>query len=503
MQDNDTRVELARRLSEFGILLAADVTDTSIGEVDINILLTKIMELKNDSAGPIKIVSNSEIIKIVKDIEEISESAKAPIPIEVNRSSGFVPFASEISADYRILNNNSNDVVENTSNGFVTYFRNRLEKIRRIFEERMIPGLIQDLGVLKKYTDGREVLVSGMVSNKITTKNGNIMVVIEDENAEAKIIFMNSNSIDGKKLFESANKIINDEVIVIKGKVSGPFVIAKEFLWPDIKIKERNSVCEDFAIAFISDIHIGSKLFMEQNFLKMIDWLNGNGVSKELAGKVKYLVVGGDIVDGIGVYPDQYKDLAVPDIYKQYKIFSRFLELIPDYIHVFVIPGNHDAVQKAEPQPEIPEELFGSFKDNVHLIRNPSYISLHGINVLTYHGASLDSMISKIPNLSYSKPEEVMIEILKRRHLSPIYGGNEIAPLKNDNLVISDIPDILHMGHIHKNGDAMYKGVNIINSGTWQGRTDFQIRQGHIPTPCKLPVFEAKKYDFTMLDFNS
>jgi DNA polymerase II small subunit/DNA polymerase delta subunit B len=27
---------------------------------------------------------------------------------------------------------------------------------------------------------------------------------------------------------------------------------------------------------------------------------------------------------------------------------------IPDYIHMFIIPGNHDAVQLAEPQPRLP-----------------------------------------------------------------------------------------------------------------------------------------------------
>jgi DNA polymerase II small subunit (EC 2.7.7.7) len=57
------------------------------------------------------------------------------------------------------------------------------------------------------------------------------------------------------------------------------------------------------------------------------------------------------------------------------------------------------------------------------------------------------------------------------------------------------------MGHIHKNGLLEYHGVQIVNSGTWQDRTDFQVRQGHMPTPCNLPVFEAKKYGFTTVDF--
>ena len=193
----------------------------------------------------------------------------------------------------------------------------------------------------------------------------------------------------------------------------------------------------------------------------------------------------GDVVDGIGVYPNQDRDLTVLDIYAQYKIFFNFMSMIPDYIHVFVIPGNHDAVQRAEPQPQLSNELVGDFKaDNVHIIPNPSFLTLHGIEILAYHGASLDSIISAIPGTSYAKPEKAMIEILKRRHLSPIYGGNMIVPSKNDNMVIDKVPDILHMGHVHKNGMANYHGVDIINSGTWQSTTDYQLVAG----PCSHAV---------------
>jgi DNA polymerase II small subunit len=191
------------------------------------------------------------------------------------------------------------------------------------------------------------------------------------------------------------------------------------------------------------------------------------------------------------------------DVYKQYKILANFLESIPDYIHVFIIPGNHDAVQRAEPQPELPYALMESKQSNVHLLPNPSWIVTHGISTLAYHGTSMDSMIDAIPNLSYSRPEEVMTELLKRRHLSPIYGGNVIVPSRNDSLVINNVPDILNMGHVHKTGIAEYHGVHIINSGSWQDRTSFQVKHGLIPEPCVLPVFEAKSYALTSVDFRN
>ena len=96
-----------------------------------------------------------------------------------------------------------------------------------------------------------------------------------------------------------------------------------------------------------------------------------------------------------------------------------------------------------------------------------------------------------------------MKEILKRRHLSPIYGGNVVTPSKSDSLVIDEVPDILHMGHIHKNGYDEYHGTALVNSGTWQARTSFQIKQGHIPTPALLSVYDARTTSLLQVDFNS
>jgi DNA polymerase II small subunit len=142
-------------------------------------------------------------------------------------------------------------------------------------------------------------------------------------------------------------------------------------------------------------------------------------------------------------------------------------------------------------------------KDNVHFVSNPCYLTLHGIEVLAYHGASLDSIIRAVPGSSYAYPERAMTEVLRRRHLSPVYGYNAIVPSRNDSLVIDKVPDILNMGHLHRNGISNYHGVNILNSGTWQARTDYQVLLGHMPTPCIASVFEASRGDFTTVNFNS
>jgi DNA polymerase II small subunit len=491
---------LVKRLSKLGVLVAGDVKPESLEGFNIDDIASRIIE-KRVSDPNLNIITSAEIGKIIEEIQ----LEKAPKPVEIIQKPEFRAYASEIDANYSIANSEI-EYSNGTVDEFVSHFRSRLQKLRGIIEQRRsnLNGMITNLESIGSYSSGRDISVIGIISNKITTKNGNIMAVIEDETADAKIIFMNGTSQQAKDLFDKARHLVNDEVIAIKGKISGPFVIAKELVWPDVPIQERKQIEEDISIAFISDIQIGSKLFMEKNFTNFIKWVNGNHEERQdLARKLKYLIVGGDVVDGIGVYPNQDMDLAILDIYAQYKLFFNFMSMIPDYIHVFVIPGNHDAVQRAEPQPQLSNELVGDFKqDNVHILPNPSFLTLHGIEVLAYHGTSLDSVIRAVPGTSYAKPEHAMIELLKRRHLSPIWGGNIIVPSKNDNLVIEKIPDIVHMGHVHKNCIANYHGVDIINSGTWQAITEYQLVQGHIPSPCLVPVYEAKSNRFTSINFN-
>ncbi len=494
---------LVKKLEGKGILLSSDVDNALLEGIDIDMVSGKLIEKYPDPSA-IQVVGSG----VIKDIIEELKTDKAPVPLEIKAKAGFRPAAAEVEARYSIGNGKQQESnrTEGSVGDFVEYFRNRLQKIKPfISTHSAASGMVPNLESIKAYTNGRELTICGIVSNKITTKNGNIMALIEDETGDAKVMFMNGTSEKAKSLFALAGEVINDEVIAVKGRISGPFVIANELIFPNVPIKERKVIDDDLAVAFLSDVHVGSKKFMEKNFLKMVDWLNGNVDigPKGLAGKIKYMVLAGDVADGIGVYPNQDKDLAILDVYMQYKRLSELLENIPDYIQVFVLPGNHDAVQSAEPQPAIGIDMLKEFRrDNIHFVSNPSYLTLHGIKVLAYHGTSLDSIISAVPNMSYSMPEKAMVETLKRRHLSPIYGGNIIVPSRTDNLVIDTIPDILHMGHLHKNGITNYHGVDVVNSGTWQARTDYQVKLGHMPTPCVMPVYDAKKGGYVNMDFN-
>ncbi len=494
-----TVAELAERLSGT-VIISAEITDKDISSVDPEALIAHILAYFDNKQG-LKVLDK----KALEEIIEEQHIEKAPIEVEVIRPTEFKPIAKEVSERFEIREAKI-EKTAGTPNAFVEYFNDRFENIKKFLQNSTrISSMLNSIEATKQYANGREVSIVGMVLDKIVTKNGHILITLEDPTGQAKVLFTKPSQQFGRELFENAKHIANDDIIAVSGKISGPFIIANKMIWPDAPIRSRPSTEEDIAIAFLSDLHVGSKLFLDKSFSMFIRWLNGGlDYRKDLAGKIKYIILGGDLADGIGVYPNQDKDLAVLDIYKQYALLFDFIKQIPEYIHVFLMPGNHDAVQLQEPQPPLPDEFIKDFKEsNVHIISNPSMININGVKVLSYHGASLDSVIKNIPGCSYANPETAMIEVLKRRHLSPIYGGNAVVPAKSDALVIKEVPDILHMGHIHKNAIAEYHGVLIINSGTWQARTAYQIAQGHMPTPSILPVYETKSMIASQIDFSA
>lgn len=381
----------------------------------------------------------------------------------------------------RVLKDVGNLVVEGSVEDFVAYFNSRLEKLSKIFKARIQPTPIGKLGKLR----GEAVNVVGIVNNVLDRKES-VLIELEDKSGTI-------NCIANGKLAEVARELLGDEVIAVSGILRGNSIIADRILFPDCPINEnRKSI--DFAVVFISDTHFGSKWFLKENWKLFVRWLNCETEMSDLAEKVRYIVVAGDIVDGVGVYPEQENELAIVDIYGQYENAAMHFEEIRDDVEIILSPGNHDAVRQAEPQPNLPKEIVKLFPKNVRNVGNPALIDLEGLKVLVYHGRSLDDIVTKIPRLSYEFPHKAMEELLKRRHLCPLYGGRSpIAPAREDLLVIDEIPDVLHSGHVHTYGTGFYRGVFLVNSSTWQAQTEFQKKINLNPMPCNVAVLFGEK----------
>jgi DNA polymerase II small subunit len=245
---------------------------------------------------------------------------------------------------------------------------------------------------------------------------------------------------------------------------------------------------------------------MKKEFLRFLDWLSSSSNDNEIVKKIKFLCIGGDLIDGIGIFPNQDKELIEMDAANQMSQAAQLLAKIPKYIKVLVIPGNHDLGRRALPQPAIPrrdlsEQLYGL--ENCTMLGNPALVDLYGVKVLMYHGQSLDDIIATTPGLSYSRPAEAMKLLLKARHLAPVYGERTpIAPEQEDMMVITEVPDIFHSGHVHILDVQNYRGTLVVNSGAWQSQTKYQQTMGIMPTPGMAVIVNLATLQPFVYDFN-
>jgi len=445
---------------------------------------------KPDSINDLKKDSDKPEVYVNEAIKEASETIK-DTKIKFKRNE------QKINAkyDFKIIQDTSKkSYTSGEIENLIAYFKSRYEKLANILSKR--PDL-RNYTKISDIDDGMDSLSLILMVKEIrTSKNGHKLVEFEDDTGTITILFSNNND----ELFAEAEKLVRDEVVgVIANKSDDPgFAFGQQIIKPGVlRVPEKEM---DFGIVFLSDVHIGSLTFLEDAFQRFIDWINcefGDEEQRRVAEDVKYLIIGGDIVDGIGVYPNQDKELAIKDITEQYNEAARFLGNIRSDIKIIIAPGNHDASRVAEPQPAVPEEYAKALYelDNVEFISNPGVVSLDGINVLIYHGRSFDDLVMAVKDFEYEKSDVIMEELLQKRHLAPIYG--ERTPLASeleDYLVIDEVPDVFHTGHIHINSYRRYKGVHLINSGTFQTQTEFQKIYNINPTPAEVPILHKGKY---------
>jgi DNA polymerase II small subunit len=335
---------------------------------------------------------------------------------------------------------------------FVGYFRYRYAALGEMIRGRVSARPVESVrknGGRRSTGEKNEISIIGMVGDIRTTSGGHRIAELEDQTGSVNVLFSKDGDLKDAPL-------LLDEVIGVTGMPTsdGGLFIPSAVVYPDVPYTNTPRRSEEPSVAaLLSDIHIGSDTFIEDGWLRFIDWINGDvsGGDSDLVDRLRYLVIAGDVVDGIGIYPGQEKELTIKDVYDQYRKAAEYLRMVPKHMRIVIAPGNHDAVRQAEPQPALSSEVQAMFKqDNITFVGNPSTVEIEGVRILIYHGRSIDDLVSNLPGVSYAHPDAAMIELLKRRHLSPIYAGRVmIAPEADASSSI--LPDII-LAHVHTVG---------------------------------------------------
>ena len=466
--------------------------------VALNYALNKGFQIHPDA---FKILENVDVKKLEKIIKEIvrEKTRQKLFQISQDDLETYLGIKEDptLQSEVKVLLDPTSKITTGEGvKGYNALFSSRFNKLKRIISDRPESRLLKSIASVKTTKSDDDVYLCGLVSQRITERNITKLTLEDPSGSFEGIVF-------DSELQNTAGTILNDQFVMVRasqGKNSG-FII-KDIIQPDIPDQAINKSDTEAYAVFLSDLHIGSKYFMEKEFSEFVSWLSS---PDPVARKIRFVLIGGDVVDGVGIYPNQDKELVCQTIEEQLKKVENLIEKIPKNIKIVIMPGNHDPGRRALPQPAIPEKYNSSIwkRENVLMVGNPAVVSLNGVKVLMFHGQSIDDIVKTTPGLSYDKPTNVMKHLLRARHLSPIYGSQTpLAPEMQDLMVIEDVPDIFHVGHVHRAQLDMYKGILLVNSGSWQKQTPFQASVGMTPNPGIAIIVNLKTFQVFHENYN-
>ena len=328
---------------------------------------------------------------------------------------------------------------------FNKLFVSRFRFLESILRNRQELSGATSIGRLLNKSEAGNVSLIGMVAEKRETKTGHFILTVEDLTGVIKVIFSKNN----EEMASLIKDVVLDEVIGISGKFNEKAIFGEKIIFPEVPHSNELKVSEvDENVIFLSDLHVGSKLFLEKEFRKFLRWIrseSGSEEQKKMAQKVKYIFIAGDLVDGIGIYPTQRSELQITDIKNQYKFFCDLIKEIPASKQIIICPGNHDMVHLAEPQPVFYKEYAPWLFDfpNITLVSNPAIVNIgktstfSGFDVLMYHGYSFDYYVAHVDSIrnqgGYHRADLIMKFLLRKRHLAPSFGSAPYFPANDDD----------------------------------------------------------------------
>ena len=465
----------------------------------LNYALNKGFQIHPDA---FKILENVDVRKLEKIIKEIVREKTRQKLFQINQDDletylGIKEDAS-LQSEVKVLFDPTSKITSGEGvKGYNALFSSRFNKLKRIISDRPESKLLKSAAALKNTKIEDDLYVCGLVTSRNSERKITKIVLEDPSGSFEGIIF-------DEELQKTAQTLLLDQFVMARiGSAKNSGYIIKDLILPDLPEQAKNKSESEAYTVFLSDLHIGSKYFMEEEFTDFVSWMSS---PDPVARRIRFVLIGGDIVDGVGIYPNQNKELVCQTIQEQLKKVEELIDKIPKNVKIIIMPGNHDPGRRALPQPAIPKKYNSGLweRENVIMVGNPAVVSLNGVKISMFHGQSIDDIVKTTPGLSYDRPANVMKHLLRARHLSPIYGSQTpIAPEMEDLLVIQEIPDIFHVGHVHRAQLDMYKGILLVNSGSWQKQTPFQASVGMTPNPGIAILVNLKTFQVFHQNYSS
>ncbi|MDJ0274733.1 MAG: metallophosphoesterase [Nitrososphaerota archaeon] len=472
-----TKSRIARRILSSGYQVTPDALDrlTALGEE----LAAELVKWLSSRAVRGSVVDASVIERF------LGERSQRSIPHEEEAVAGHDGVATE-ELNLTVLKPTYEEIrMEGKAEEFTVYRVTRFGALWRITSQRGLP--LRSL---------REILESGDEGyavcevREVSKGDGYYRLRLEDPNG----IWTAVASARDRSLSEKVEGLCSDMVVAVRVAAKGGRLVVKDVMLPDLPQSERPFKGPDVRVCVISDVHVGSSRFNRRAFEDFLSWLS----SEHEDLNVRLLLINGDLVDGVFVYPGQREELEIRTLRDQFAEAGRLLARVPRRVEIAYVPGNHEPVRRALPQPPVHADHRRLLdpEGRILFLGNPALIEVGGARVLLFHGQTMDDVIQSSMRFSYSDLRrtagEVMEVLLRSRHLAPSMEVTPVIPWREDHLLLEEVPHVLATGHIHVAAFRVYRGARLVNSGTFQDQTKLQKGVGLEPTVGTVAVLDLR-----------
>ncbi|HEV2166362.1 MAG TPA: metallophosphoesterase, partial [Thermoplasmata archaeon] len=373
------RNHLVAYFAEHGKIVEADALRRLLESAQPLVLSRRVLEM----LGPETPLVTAEFVERVLGASQALDRAPSRIPPTVSLSESRAPPYALIREGFSPATGAAPLVA------YGQLFQSRFQLLARLLKGRPDLPNVHPVGELRR-AEGTASAIAMVRDVRQTPEKHHFIVRLEDASGAVEALVL-------KDSLSARSAFLPDEVVGVRLQIARErerrLPLVEAVVRPDVPSQRSRRVPDGaHRVMFLSDLHIGSRSFLEGPWGSLVEFLHGRGPRPELAQEVEHVVVAGDLVDGIGIYPNQERDLEIHDILDQYRALARRLAELPNRLNVIVVPGNHDAVCPAEPQPALPEEIRTLLPENVRSLGNPSTFALDGVVIEAYHGRSFDDL---------------------------------------------------------------------------------------------------------------
>ncbi|HKS59560.1 MAG TPA: hypothetical protein VJS68_02140, partial [Thermoplasmata archaeon] len=189
-------------------------------------------------------------------------------------------------------------------------FNSRFRSLSRMMRGR--PDLPDLRPIGEALTSHGTVSLLGMIrSVRRSPEKHHLILQLEDESGVIDLLIPRDQPL-------SRETLVPDEVVgltVQLPKERGRLAIVRHLVRPEVAgARAAHRSDRPRRVMFLSDLHIGSRSFLSEPWERLAAFLHGKEGDAALARSITEIVIAGDLVDGIGIYPNQERDLAIQDI---------------------------------------------------------------------------------------------------------------------------------------------------------------------------------------------